>query len=208
MINRMSSSEAKTMRLSSTKPNADLQATAYHEAGHAVVSLALGLAIDRISIAAGRGYTGSCTGPSVLGYEAANPREQRSIARALILSCYAGMHAQRLVDADAPEEQGFDDDADAFNLSSECAVLPRSCQTVGDEQHIAYLDRLRAEAGRLVRRHQQAIRVLAETLLRRHELNASAAQAIVQRFFPRRRIGPRSSNRHGDKLVRRRLAGS
>lgn len=182
----------------------DLQATAYHEAGHAVVSLALGLAIDHVSILAGKGYTGSCTGPSVLGYEAANQREQRSIARALILSCYAGMHAQRLVDPDAPEEQGFDDDADAFNLSQNCAVLPRSCQTVGDEQHIAYLDRLRQEARRLVRRHRRAIGVLAQALLRRNELNAAEAKAIVQPFLSRSRPTSRTSGRRGDTLVRRR----
>lgn len=37
-----------------------LEATAYHEAGHAVIALALGRSVQRVSILPGRGWLGRC----------------------------------------------------------------------------------------------------------------------------------------------------
>ena len=42
------------------KASSNLKATAYHEAGHAVVALALGRAVQRVSILPGRGWLGRC----------------------------------------------------------------------------------------------------------------------------------------------------
>ncbi len=40
--------------------SSDVIATAYHEAGHAVIALALGRAVQRVSIVPGRGWLGRC----------------------------------------------------------------------------------------------------------------------------------------------------
>jgi len=43
-----------------TQLPSSLQATAFHEAGHAVIALALGRAVQRVSILPGRGWLGRC----------------------------------------------------------------------------------------------------------------------------------------------------
>lgn len=42
------------------KVSSDVIATAYHEAGHAVIALALGREVQRVSILPGRGWLGRC----------------------------------------------------------------------------------------------------------------------------------------------------
>ena len=42
------------------KPSSSLIATAYHEAGHAVIALALGRAVQRVSILPGHAWLGRC----------------------------------------------------------------------------------------------------------------------------------------------------
>lgn len=158
----------------------DLRATAYHEAGHAVVTFAQGLTIDTVSIIPAEDYNGICLEPSVLGYRFESWRDRRAIARALIVVCYAGMHAQRLVDPNAADWHGDGDESDAFQLSQNYEVLPRYCSWVGDDAHDRYLDRLRQEAKRLVMKHRTAIAALAEALLQEKEVDRSAAEAIVE----------------------------
>lgn len=158
----------------------ELRATAYHEAGHAVITVALGLTINKVSIVPGEGYSGVCREPGVLGYESSSRRDRRSIARAAIVGSYAGMHAQRLVDPGAPDFHGEGDEADAFELSRMFEVFPRKIGWVGDEQHLAFLDRLRVEARRLVRKHRHAIDKLAELLLQRQELERAEAVQLIE----------------------------
>jgi hypothetical protein len=160
------------------RPSARL-ATAYHEAGHAVVSFALELAVTTVSIRGGDEYHGVCLKPNVLHYNTSSRQERRRIARDMIVSAYAGMHAQRLVDPDPPEHHGDSDDAEAFDLSRQWDVLPRGCGCVGDDRHLAYLDRLRAEAGRLAMRHRGPIEALAGALLLRTELSGEEAKAAA-----------------------------
>ncbi len=158
----------------------EVRATAYHEAGHAVISIALGLTIDNVSIIPGDDYNGICRKPSVMGYYTSNNRERLAIARALIVSLYAGMHAQRLVDPNPADYHGESDEDRAFELSREYGVLPRVYAHIGDDRHQQYLARLSREAGRLVKRHQRAIEKLAVELLRRKELGREEAEQIVE----------------------------
>jgi ATP-dependent Zn protease len=153
---------------------------AYHEAGHAVVGIALGLAVKHVEIGREGTSLGRCLAPTPLGYHAASRREQRSIARDEILATYAGLAAERLIDPDAPDYHGADDDEYAFDLSRQFEVMPRRCSYVGDDAHDAYLARLRREAGRLVLRHRSAIAALAETLLQRKRLEGPEVEAIVK----------------------------
>ncbi len=45
---------------SPSQPNPKLVATAYHEAGHAVIALTLGRAVERVTIVPNQGYLGAC----------------------------------------------------------------------------------------------------------------------------------------------------
>jgi hypothetical protein len=75
---------------------------------------------------------------------------------------------------------------DAFNTSRQFGVLPRHMSCIGDEYHQAYLDRLRKEAGRHVRRHREVIARLAEELLQRTEMSGEDVEAVVKPLLPRR----------------------
>ena len=132
-----------------------------------------------VSVRPGEDYHGVCQHPNVLHYDAANLRERRRIARDMIVACYAGVHAQRLVDWDASDQDGASDQEDAFELSRQWQVLPRRCSFVGDDIHFAFLEKLKAEAGRLVWRHLASIEALAAALVERTELDGDEAKVIA-----------------------------
>jgi ATP-dependent Zn protease len=156
------------------------EATAFHEAGHAVALFAAGLSAETVCIVPGKGYSGYCVHPSVYEYITANRRERRSIARDYIIVSYAGMAAQRLVDPEPNKYHGQNDDVSAFNLSRQFQVFPRRMAYVGDELHDAFLGRLRREAEQLVRRHRRSIEVLAEALLRNKTMTGERMHALVK----------------------------
>jgi ATP-dependent Zn protease len=166
-----------------TRAAAEARATAYHEAGHAVIRLVKGLTVNRVSIIPGEGFTGVCLAPGVLGYECSGRRERRETGRASVVSCYAGFEAELLEYPNAREEHAADDWENAFRISRQWEVLPRNCDHVGSEAHFKYLERLRAEARRLVRRHRAAIDALAAELLRRQEMNREQVEALVAPFL-------------------------
>jgi hypothetical protein len=158
---------------------------AFHEAGHAAVLIYFGLPIMNVTIVPSEEADGVCTSSTVMGIEFGpddGPRERRRIARQQILSCYAGLEAQRLVDGHA--EPSPVDEESAFELSRDYGVGPRG-GAIGDERHIASLGRLRGEARRLVRQLRPAIEVLAAELLRRSTLDGKeAARAVAHLIEP------------------------
>ena len=158
------------------------RATAYHEAGHAVITIAQGLEIHKVSIVPGEGYNGFCEKPGVSAYLDDDSKDRKlplSIARKLIIGIYAGMPAERLVDPDAPDSHGADDDKAPKERKDLRAVVPRG-SFPNDEYHNERLDKLRAEAKRQVKRHQHAIAKLAEALLERQELTHEEAVQIIR----------------------------
>lgn len=154
--------------------------TAYHEAGHAVALLVQGLHVEQVSIRAEDDYNGSCVQPSLLMYNVTSKRERKALARRCIISSYAGIEAERLIDPDAPEWHGQWDFQNAFEISREYVVLPRACAHVGDDLHDAFLLRLRREARGLVGRHRPLIDRLATALLRARTLTGDQARAVLE----------------------------
>lgn len=154
---------------------AQRRATAYHEAGHAVVFHYFGMISDEVSIVPGDDFVGTHTHAPPIMFEATT-RERRSLARGMIVSCYAGLAAQRLVGSDAPDWCADSDEENAFYLSREYQVFPRTISYVGDEFHDRYLDRLRGEARRLVQRLRPYIAKLAEALLKSKKGKLSGKQ--------------------------------
>ena len=154
--------------------------TAYHEAGHAVMSIVLGLSVNSVTIVRSRDSLGCVKSPPVLGYEDRTRSGRRRLARAHIVSSYAGLEAQKLVDPDPKDFAGEHDDENARWLSREYHVFPRILNCVGDEYHEAYLERLRGEARRLVRKHRPAIDAVAEALLIGWTMGHEAVAQIVR----------------------------
>lgn len=175
----------------SRERDASLLGTAYHEAGHAVVSLYLGLPIYEVTIVKQGDANGSVTHPSPLMLDLgwAVGRERRKAARQMILGCYAGLHAERLLACDAPGFHGAADDENAFDLSREYRVTPRHCGFIGDEYHAAYLERLRKESGRLVRALRVPIEKLAKELMRRKTVRHEDVEKVIGAYLPHRWAG-------------------
>jgi ATP-dependent Zn protease len=165
------------------RPHVKRQGTAYHEAGHAVITIVLGLPVTDVTIqfAEEDNANGSMTHPSPLMFDVTTQRERRTIARSQIIACYAGYPAELLTDPDADAALSQGDEENAFDLSRQYAVLPRSHRGyVGDDVHVGYLGRLKAKARRLVQTHQAEIAVVAAALLERTSLSGDEVKQLLQ----------------------------
>jgi hypothetical protein len=160
-----------------------LENTAHHEAGHVVAAWAHGLTCESASIEGHEdGSAGRIVHPSEHGYEGSGGRRaQRQIARAHIIVAYAGHEAQLLFDPDAPDGATRDRD-DAWALMRRFEVLPRDCNYVGDDSCVRYLNRLRGDARRLVRRHWPIVEAVARELLNRRTLDTADLKRIREQF--------------------------
>lgn len=158
------------------------QAIAFHEAGHAVACIVKDVGVDSVTIKPGADSYGSCIHPSVMGFEFTNVPERRRIARDCIIIAFSGVPAERLISPDAPDTHGSGDEENANWLSREFHVFPRRMQNVGDEYHEEYLDRLRNEARRLVKRERRAIEAVARELLAKTTINGQRVESIVQKI--------------------------
>lgn len=139
--------------------------TAYHEAGHYAVLEHFGLPVSSITIEPARDYLGAVEHPTPYMIDMPpTRRERRAVARQMIVTAYAGLEAERLVDPNADPRQSEADDENAFWLSREFGVFPSSVSYVGDDTHLAYLRRLRGDARRLVRRLRPEIDRIAARL--------------------------------------------
>ena len=166
----------------------DLTTTAWHEAGHAVVAIYFGLPFFEVTIVPSEGADGHVSHPTPLGIDfgfADTPAERRRCARQQILSDYAGLEAARLIHPEASEDSGEHDRNKAMAASCLYQVLPRRHNglVIGGEHHREFLDRLRGEARRLVRRLREPIRVLARELLDRATMNQAEAERAIRHLL-------------------------
>jgi uncharacterized protein (TIGR03067 family) len=146
------------VKLKNKRSEQELRATAFHEAGHAIVKLALGLTVTKVSIIAREDYYGSVDGPGPLGYDDRNARDRKDTGKRLIIGLYAGMAAERLFDPKAPYAHGASDDDQAITVANSRG------------NRLNHLVRYRKDAEKLVKRHRNAIELLADWLLVRKEL--------------------------------------
>jgi hypothetical protein len=136
--------------------------TAHHEAAHAVVNYrAAGFAGGAISIVPQRDR--GVLGRAVDGVSDSMNAEHME---ARILSCYAGGHAQRVVDPSHGTDGCDEDDRIAHELLVEWGWLPR-------EQEF------RRRALDLVRRHWTEITAVADELQRAQTLDDTEIEIIV-----------------------------
>jgi ATP-dependent Zn protease len=151
-------------------PSDKLRGTAYHEAGHAVVQLYLGLPIVDVTIVPDRdeGSLGHMTHPPPLRLDIPATRlARRQAARDMMIGCYAGVAAQQLVDPSPAPFHGEDDSASASWLAREYGVRTDPV-------------RLRREARRLVRQLSRYIDCLATALLKRPTLTEDEVKQLLR----------------------------
>jgi hypothetical protein len=166
------------------RTDAELRAIALHEAGHAVVSLSLGLPVETVSIIAS-GHSGGFTRGS-----AGTRVPTRGDLESLVMVMLGGRAAD--VQLGAGANAGAEQD-----LSTATALLLRAMGEFGlygrlthtaapslirrpDERLEATLQQLLRQAMQLVQHHCAAVLALAEQLLQHRVLDGSAVERIFK----------------------------
>ena len=156
---------------------------AYHEAGHAVTAIVLNLKIVTVTIERGEDSQGTCKVFGVMAYRYTNLRERKSIARDYILNSYSGFEAEKMFNPEADPGFSADDFEDAEDTSKTFAILPRKC-FVGDEKHLAYLERFKIGARKLLRKSWPSVKAVAEAPMEGKTLTHEEVEQIIRETQP------------------------
>ena len=171
------------MRQRKRKPT-DLQLVAHHEAAHAVVALALGRRVERVSIVPSRLSAGRCIisglGVSAMSGRRAFPQAVERLGQNALIYL-AGALAENELDPTADvEESGA---SDLWMAMVSAVPIVGRCR----DRRRAYVRRMGREARTLVRSRWRAIRTLAIALERRRVLR----RAEIIRILRNRRVNRR-----------------
>lgn len=141
-----------------TAPDTDRQrATAFHEAGHAVVAHRFGHLVDSVTIKPKPGILGSSASEEEFS-DGSTDREQ-------VLVLYAGLAAERLVRPGAVVEDGAWSDYEKAERLVACLGVP--------------VEELEREAAELVHKHRVAIEAVAEVLLEHTSISGEEVLIIA-----------------------------
>jgi hypothetical protein len=168
--------------------DSELESIAIHEAGHAVIGLALGLGLLSIDLEpdelGGRGHT---------SFEPAGPwfEESRDFSPEAAGGELAGRRAEfiervvttYLAGYVAESKQSGRDAMDSAGFDFREAVMDwLNLELLNDEERMVRLATLRDRARALVERHEnwQAIEALAAELLRRRRLSGREARTLLE----------------------------
>lgn len=171
--------------------------TAWHEAGHAVAAVLLGIEVSVVSVlpdAEGLGrYSRTDTELPILARGAPSSRTGR-----LLLVALCGLAAQRLIQPDAHDRDGRDDLWGARTVEPLLGEYPsradrRAAWTAARQVVILAA---RQQAADLVQRHRRRIELVASALMERDELTGEEVRRIVAEARARRsgRSSPCSSD--------------
>lgn len=150
-------------------PLEELKRTMSHEAGHAAISVRLGLRFHPITIHEVGMYDGSVE-PDLSGEDSENKSKVDEIARKQVIVAYAGAEAQRMLHPDQPESEiaagAHDDYCKIRNIAKECKLSS------------ADLEHAKQEAALLVEQRRDEIQAIAEVLWRNRSLTYAEAKEI------------------------------
>ena len=158
----------------------ELRATAFHEAGHAVAAFMLGRAFTRVSIKPDDLTVGRCSfrtpGTWYRPEEEMSAPTRRMLEHRIMISL-AGPETE------ARATGAFDPQASQEDLDR---ALDHACLMAADPSEAsAYVEWLRLRTVNLMKQDGfwNAVRALAETLLRRNELPYRHARIVIQNAF-------------------------
>jgi ATP-dependent Zn protease len=152
-----------------------LEATAYHEAGHAVAALALGRPVDRISILANTAELGRCA------FRKAVFRPSEDWLENEILIALGGIAAEARHTGEYAWDGAGRDHRHAFALALQRAGDARKAERL--------IRRLLAKAEHLLARevNWRTVQRLAAELLRRGEVSGRAARSLYEQSLAEER---------------------
>lgn len=153
----------------------EAERTAFHEAGHAVVALALGRRVEKITITPHRVYAGRCW---VSGFGAALGKGRRASpsktqrTRDNIVVLFGGLAAEERFDPKSDPDLSQADFMQAMKLALH--DVGRSTA-----RRAAYLQVHRLVAEQVIAQHWVLVKLLAEAVLVRRELLAQDIETLL-----------------------------
>lgn len=143
--------------------------TAFHEAGHVVAALILGVRVVRVSIYPSGQAVGICTFVPPDCYFYPSPWQEADMAQRCIIMSYAGLLAHRIVDPACSENRGLMDEILIHGFAqTHCGFHdPKTRSVMGYDE---FLEGLRYRAECLVLAHRAGISLLAAEILRKKKM--------------------------------------
>lgn len=149
-----------------------LQATAFHEAGHALVAYLCGQRLSRLEIHGDEGLSGACHAlrvPPSPPLDASTPAGRAAVEELILCTCAGPLAEARLTGGDWDESSSDLDAAVrlALQLEDDCdAAMQR-------------LEALRRRLDELLGQHWAAVEAVARLLLRRRSVSGEAVEALL-----------------------------
>jgi ATP-dependent Zn protease len=174
-VARTSGGHGASMKKAATRH----ESTAYHEAGHAIVTWRLGRKVSRVSIVPGKGFLGMAghvrflSKADLRNIEVGDipPLTQRRMENQMVV-LLAGQAAQRRYNPRSVRNYHSRDDRDlAFEVLGHLTGIP---DTAG-----AYYRLMKLRARDIVSANWRAIDILAQELLQRRTLSAKELRAFI-----------------------------
>jgi ATP-dependent Zn protease len=153
------------------------QATAVHEAGHAVIGRVLGMVCGEATIVPDNAdEMGHAHPENPLHRWKRGDGSRKQLADDFCISLYAGAEAEKLILGGEDVGDGVDNERATHCL---CALGIPGAAFVGDDAWERYEDRLHQKAATLVRAHRSKIEIVAGALLQRGTLSSEEIDALV-----------------------------
>jgi ATP-dependent Zn protease len=153
-----------------------LEATAYHEAGHAVIGRILGLACGGATIDPAEGRFGYAVIENPLHSWTRGAGTRKALAHNFCIALYAGGEAERTL----MSSQNIGDSVDCERVRSCLKMVGvRSARFVGDDVWERHEEKLRSKAARFVLNYRDLIEAVAQSLLNSKTLTAEEIDALV-----------------------------
>jgi ATP-dependent Zn protease len=175
----LSSEMLSTMRLATTAADGPLKlATAVHEAGHAVIGRALGLACGPATIIRDGNELGHAIVEDPLRTWQRGDGPRRRLLESHCITLYAGAEAEREILGTELVGDGADrDKAEMCIYQSNVRIT--GVQYLRDAAWVRYAEALRARARRLVRARREQIEAVAKAVHIHHHLSGEEINAAM-----------------------------
>lgn len=157
--------------------------SAFHEAGHAIAALVLGIRIVRVTVTSSRDAVGSCEVILPDRHVYGGQRQQRAMARACVVMTYAGLVGENMVNPSLRREAAWDE-VRAHELALAYEIYGEPVGPDNEDSYLVLMDDLQRQAELLIARHRQGVALLAAELLRLESISGTELEAWARRNYP------------------------